>query len=129
MKNRLAKWIGFFFIVLLVNTAYVAAFATPSIFYMTNVLIHLGLGLALAIGLIFLLRKDAALRNGITSALGLFGIALLLGLFLVAAGNVTENRWALWGHIGSAALGLAALAPYVWRRAQHGGGWRQFKKA
>ena len=55
---------GFFFIVLLVNTAYVAAFATPSIFYMTNVLIHLGLGLALAIGLIFLLRKDATLLGG-----------------------------------------------------------------
>src|SRR5437667_9846789 len=58
MNNRLAKWIGFFFIVLLVNTAYVAAFSTPSIFYMTNVLTHLGLGLALAIGVIFLLRRD-----------------------------------------------------------------------
>src|SRR4029453_5598455 len=105
MKNRLAKWIGFFFIVLLVNTAYVAAFATRSIFYMTNVLIHLGLGLALAIGLIILLRKDVTLRSGITSALGLFGIALLLGLFLVGAGNITENRWAFWAHIGSAPPG------------------------
>ena len=130
MKNKLAKWIAFFFVVLLVNTAYVAAFATPSIFYMTNVLIHLGLGLALTIGLIFLLRKDAALRRGILSALGLFGIALLLGLFLVGAGNITENRWAFWGHIGSAGLGLAALIPYVWKRArQSGGGWIQFKNA
>src|SRR5438093_5100072 len=130
MKNKLAKWIGFFFVVLLVNTAYVAAFATPSIFYMTNVLIHLGLGLALAIGLIFQLRKDAELRSGITSALGLFGVALLLGLFLAKAGNITENRWALWSHIGSAGLGLVALIPYVRRRArQSGGGWRQFKKA
>ena len=32
-----------------------AAFPAPTIFYMTNVLFHLGLGLALAIGLIVLL--------------------------------------------------------------------------
>ena len=130
MKNKLAKWMGFFFIVLLVNTAYVAAFATPSIFYMTNVLIHLGLGLALGIGLIFLLRKDGGLLSDIPTAIGLFGVALLLGLFLAKAGNITENRWAFWAHIGSAALGLAALIPYVWRRAtENGGGWLRFKNA
>src|SRR5216684_1066810 len=130
MKNKLAKWMGFFFIVLLVNTAYVAAFATPSIFYMTNVLIHLGLGLALGIGLIFLLRKDSTLLVGAPGALGLFGISLLLGLYLVKAGNITENRWTFWSHIGAAGLGLAALIPYVWRRAgETGGGWLRFKNA
>jgi Tfp pilus assembly protein PilF len=130
MKNKLAKWIGVCFIILLVNTAYVAAFATPSVFYMTNVLIHLGMGLALAIGLAFQLRKDSALLNGIPGALGLFGIALLLGLFLVKAGNTTDNRWALWSHIGAAGLGLAAIIPYVWRRAkENGGGWLRFKTA
>ena len=130
MKNKLAKWMGFFFIVLLVNTAYVAAFATPSIFYMTNVLIHLGLGLALGIGLIFLLRKDSTLLGGAPGALGLFGIALLLGLYLVKAGNITENRWAFWSHIGAAGLGLAALIPYIRRRAKEtGGGWLRFKNA
>src|SRR3989441_3853309 len=113
MKSRLAKWIGVCFIVLLVNTAYVAAFATPSIFYMTNVLIHLGMGLALAIGLAVQLRKDSTLLNGVPTALGLFGVALLLGLYLVKAGNITENRWAFWSHIGVAGLGLAALLPYA----------------
>src|SRR5438876_7494779 len=130
MKNKLAKWMGFFFIVLLVNTAYVAAFATPSIFYMTNVLFHLGLGLALAIALFLQLRKDSTLLAGVPSALGLFGVALLLGLYIVKAGNTTPNRWALWSHIGAAALGLVALIPYVWRRAREsGGGWAQFKTA
>src|SRR3989442_6141084 len=130
MNSRLAKWIGFFFIVLLVNTAYVAAFATPSIFYMTNVLIHLGLGLALAIGLICQLRKDSTLLAAAPSALGLFGIALLLGLYIVKAGNTTPNRWALWSHIGAACLGLVALIPFVWRRAREsGGGWSLFKNA
>src|SRR5260370_36015134 len=117
MKNRLAEWMGLFYIVLLVNSAYVAAFATASIFYMTNVLIHLGLGLALGIGLIFLLRKDSTLLGGAPAALGLFGVALLLGLYLVKAGNITENRWALWSHIGAAGLGLRARTPDTSRRA------------
>src|SRR5260370_41457338 len=98
MKNRLAKWMGFFFIVLLVNTAYVAAFATPLIFYMTNVLLHLGLGLALGIGLIFLLRQDPALLGGVRGALGLFGIALRLRLYLVKAGTITEDLSAVCAH-------------------------------
>jgi Flp pilus assembly protein TadD len=130
MKNKLAKWIGVCFIILLVNTAYVAAFATPSVFYMTNVLIHLGMGLALAIGVAFLLRRDSTLLNGIPGALGLFAVALALGLFLVKAGNTTDNRWALWSHIGAAGLGLVAMIPYVWKRAkENGGGWLRFRKA
>jgi len=85
MKNRLAKWIAVFFIVLLVNTAYVAAFATPSIFYMGNVLIHLCLGIALAIGLFFQLRKDSTLLSGAPAAIGLFGVSLVLGLLIQVA--------------------------------------------
>ena len=41
-KNNLQKWIAIFFLVLLVNTAYVAAFSSATVFYMTNVLFHLG---------------------------------------------------------------------------------------
>jgi tetratricopeptide (TPR) repeat protein len=129
MQNRLAKWTGVFFIVLLVNTAYVAAFSTPSIFYMSNVLAHLVLGLVLSVALVFLLKKDPALRTGALTAIGLFGVALLLGLFLVKAGNITENRWAFWAHIGSAGLGLLALIPFVRRRAEESAGWAQFQRA
>src|ERR1022692_4963435 len=130
MKNRLAKWMAVCFIILLVNTSYVAAFATPSVFYMTNVLIHLGMGLALSIGLIFLLRKDSALRNGIPAAVGLFAVGLVLALYLVKAGNTTDHRWAFWSHIAASGLGIAALIPYVWRRArENGAGWARFKTA
>ena len=114
MKNRLAKWMGVCLIILLVNTAYVAAFSTASVFYMTNVLIHLGLGLALSIGLVFLLRKDSALRSGIPAAVGLFAIAVILALYLVKAGNTTDHRWAFWSHHPACGvLGLAALIPYA----------------
>ncbi|MEO7648828.1 MAG: multiheme c-type cytochrome, partial [Bryobacteraceae bacterium] len=135
MKNRLAKWMGFFFIVLLINTAYIAAFATPSVFYMGNVVFHLGLGLAMIIGLLFLVRKQGDLVKGMPVALGLFGVSAGLALVLVkmgdlTPGNVTDARWAFWGHIGAAALGLAAMIPFVRRKAaDNGGGWLQFQKA
>ena len=126
---------GFFFIVLLINTAYIAAFATPSVFYMGNVVFHLGLGLAMIIGLVFLVRKQGDLVTGMPVALGLFGVSAALALVLVkmgdlTPGNITDARWAFWGHIGAAALGLAAMIPYVRRKAsENGGGWLRFQKA
>ena len=36
------------FILLLFNTAWIAAFASPTIFYIGNVLLHIGLGLVFA---------------------------------------------------------------------------------
>ena len=54
-----------FFIVLLVNTAYVAAFATPSIFYMTNVLFHLVTGVGAGIAVVIQVRKDSTLLNSV----------------------------------------------------------------
>ena len=43
-------------LLLLVNSAYLSSFAQASIFYEANVLLHLGLGLLLAIAATFLLR-------------------------------------------------------------------------
>src|SRR5438270_13117047 len=131
MRNsKLAKYTGFFFIVLLVNTAYVAAFASPTVFYMTNVLFHLGLGVSLCIAVVILLGRTENMRHAIVTALGFFAISVVLAGYLVWAGNVTPNRWALWSHIAAAALGLAALIPYVWRKAsENRGGWLLFKNA
>ena len=47
--NGFAKWTAALFVLLLVNTAYIAAFASPTIFYMANVLLHLVLGVVLAV--------------------------------------------------------------------------------
>jgi hypothetical protein len=123
MKN-LTKWTGIFFIVLLVNTAYVAAYSLPTVFYMTNVLFHLGLGLALVIALALLLARDPELRRGIPAAVLCFLVAFGFAVYLTVWGNTTPHRWAYWAHIVAAAVGVAALVPYVWRQAaSHGGGW------
>ena len=45
-------------LVLIVNSAYLAAFAQPSIFYMGNVLLHLGLGLALMVLAVLWARRQ-----------------------------------------------------------------------
>src|SRR5512136_3056442 len=115
-NNKLARWAGFFFVVLLVNTAYVWAFATPTIFYMANVLFHLGLGLALAFALVILLRKQEPLRHGTGLASFFFLVSLVLGLYLTWAGNLTPNRWILWAHIGTSGLGLLLLIPFFNRK-------------
>ncbi len=127
--NKLTKYVAFCFLLLMVNTGYVAAFASPTIFYMTNVLFHLGLGLALAVAVTILLVKDASLRRGISGAAGCFLVAIGFAIFLVGWGNVKPHRWALLAHIFAAALGMAALAPFVWKQARHSGGWRHFRNA
>lgn len=110
---KLKTWVSVFFIVLLLNTAYIAAYASPTVFYMANVLLHLGLGLALSIALVVLLTRNRALRREFPAAAILFMIALGFGLFLAGWGNTTEHRWALWSHIAAAALGLAAIFRYL----------------
>jgi tetratricopeptide (TPR) repeat protein len=100
-------------IVLLVNTGYIAAFATPSVFYMMNVLAHLVLGVALAIGLAVLLVRDRAVRLPLMASAAFFAIAVGFAAYLVAFGNVHAHAWALRGHIVAATLGVVALIPYA----------------
>ncbi len=127
-SGKLGTWVGFFFIVLLVNTAYVSAFPSPTIFYMTNVLFHLGLGTALTIGLLFLLKGNPEIRRGIAPSATLFVISAIFAGILTYIGNTTDHRWILWTHIVTASLGLLALVPFAWRKAaEHAGGWRTFR--
>jgi len=117
---KLTRWITILFLVLLVNTAYLAAFASPTVFYMANVLLHLVLGVALAIAGAILLWRRPELRTGLAAALVpivLFGIALAAGLWLTIEGNLLQYRWVLWTHIASAGLGVVALAVWSVRRA------------
>src|SRR3984885_6476966 len=129
MKTRgLEYWIALLFLVLLVNTGYVAAFSSATIFYMTNVLGHVVLGAVLTIAVLFVLRKIGLLR-GAPLAVGFLVLAFVFGAILTYAGNVRGNAWILWSHIAAAMLGVAALIPFVWKKASgEGGEWLKFKK-
>jgi uncharacterized membrane protein len=126
-NRRLEYWTGLLFLVLLVNTGYVAAFASATIFYMTNVLGHVVLGALLTIALLFVLRSSGLLRRA-PVAVGLLLLAFVFGAILTYAGNVHSDAWLLWSHVAAAALGVAALIPFVWKKAaQEGGGWLRFR--
>src|ERR1700683_5483381 len=98
-KISLQQWIAIFFLVLLINTAYVAAFSFATVFYMTNVLFHLGLGVVLSFAVLFTIHKRKDLVEGAPVALGFFLLALIFGLVLTWKGNVYANIWLLWPHI------------------------------
>jgi len=119
-------------ILLAVNGAYLSAFEHASIFYEANVVLHLALGLALA-----LLAARNVRRYPLES--GIFLSAALAALFLMFRGNTYDQRWALWIHIslaemalvfigwrlvrsrvGLAALGVLAILPIVpWPRVNN----------
>jgi Tfp pilus assembly protein PilF len=111
--------------ILLLNTLYLSLFASPTIFYFTNVVLHIVLGLMLGVVFVRRLREWwrilpwMARASALVLAAGLaFGVAIL---FLGAAG---EYRWLLPTHIGLTLLGGAALLAYgvvsAGRRATRG---------
>src|SRR5712692_5272982 len=108
--RRLLQWSAAILIVLLINTAYIAAFNSPTIFYMGNVLLHLVLGVVLTVALLFLMRQFPV-------AAGFFLVAAGLGVFLAIRGNTLDHRWALVAHIVAAAIGLVVLVPFATRQA------------
>jgi tetratricopeptide (TPR) repeat protein len=116
--ERFSRWLAVSLLVLLLNTAYIVAFASPTIFYMGNVLVHLGLGVALSIAVIWAIAKNAELRRSIAIALPLFALAVLAAVYLVIAGNLREHQWALLAHVIAGGLGVIALAPYAWKKPQ-----------
>ena len=113
----MTRWIKGACIIYAANTAYIAAFATPSIFYMANVLLHVVLGIVLAAVFAWRLTRDIEWRRIVPPAsLVLFAIAVALGAYLTWFGAVRDNRWALYSHIGAGVAGVAVLAiARIWR--------------
>ena len=107
--------VGAGFVLLLLNTGYISAFATPSIFYMANVLLHLVLGLVLAVAFALLLKREPELRRPLIAPAVFFAIALAFALWLVWVGNLREHRWVLNAHMVSSLLGVVALLPFLFR--------------
>jgi tetratricopeptide (TPR) repeat protein len=127
-RIQLRKLAAILFLLLLVNTAYIWAFASPTVFYMTNVLLHLGLGTVLFVALICLILRDTETRSAMPLAFGMILLAFLLGTYLTGMGNTLDHRWALWGHIGTALSGALAILPWASRQARiNGAGWRLFR--
>src|SRR5262245_25711106 len=103
------------FVVLLLNSAYLAAYATPSLFYFTNVVLHIALGIALTVaGVSYVLKlrgRHASIAAALFAAGLLLAVAAVAGLYLTIVGASGHARL-LQVHIVSATLGSLALV--VW---------------
>src|SRR5947207_15129718 len=117
--SRPSTRIAFGFAVLLVNSAYLAAFAEPSLFYFANVVLHIALGIALSIAAgRYLLVRRPPLSSVNWSAAALLGVAALAGIVLVISGATRPYRWILYTHIGSALAGSLLVAVGVFASAR-----------
>jgi Flp pilus assembly protein TadD len=105
--SRVLLWGG---ALLFVNSAYLAAFATPSLFYFANVALHVVLGAALFVaGLPWLRRWYRSLTPLDALTAVLLGAGSVLGLVLTVTGATSRYRGLLVAHIAITSLG-AVLA-------------------
>ncbi len=100
------KFIIIVFLILLLNSAYLFSFGEPTLFYISNILLHLIIGIALIIPFIIYLYKK--LTN--ISHLGRLGVICLIvgivtGVCLMIVGGTTPYRWILYSHIVSISIG------------------------
>lgn len=95
---------------LAVNAGYLYAFETPSLFYVINVFLHLGLGLAAGVLVLLYIRnswKDLSLEGKL--AAGAITLSFLSGAILVYTGTSRPYLAALNLHILISCVGVGLL--------------------
>jgi tetratricopeptide (TPR) repeat protein/predicted membrane channel-forming protein YqfA (hemolysin III family) len=97
--------------VLIFNSAYVAAFGTPTLFYVANGLLHplLGVGVAILFVPFILQHREAFAGVWGTGVLMLLGLAAAFGIYLAFVGMTRPHSTALYAHVGLAIVGLFFL--------------------
>jgi tetratricopeptide (TPR) repeat protein len=108
--------------VLLLNTAYLAAFATPSLFYFSNVALHVLLGLVLfGLGARWLQLNWRSLPILGLLAGVLLAVGGVLGVALTITGATRAFYWLLISHISVTTAGAVLAVALVLRRVLAGG--------
>ena len=104
----MGRFVGWGMALLVVNAAYLASFSDATIFYESNVLLHLVLGIVLAALAVVWLRRYPR-------ECGALLLSALPAAYLVARGNIFQNRWALAAHIVLAVIALGLIGIRLWR--------------
>ncbi len=102
--SKLHKLIWGGLVALVINSAYLAAYAQPSIFYMTNVLAHIFGGALVVAGLMWVLRRENR------PAMLMLGGALGIGVWMAVRGNTSDQAWVLYAHIAVAIAGVGLIS-------------------
>ncbi|PYV83220.1 MAG: hypothetical protein DMG05_26535, partial [Acidobacteria bacterium] len=114
----------FAFLLLLLNSAYLWPLADPTLFYMSNLVLHMGLGTLLAaVAVRYLSRNFAILAGWLRWGFLFFLLSAVPGFALMILGGLRPYRWILHLHIALAllsvfVLGLALRAQMKQRSSQ-----------
>ena len=114
------------FLILLLNSAYLFSFGEPTLFYIFNVLLHVGLGIVLILPFSIYVYKhlgrslQAHIQKERISTLGRIGIigiaiGILSGGYLMIVGATTPYRWLLILHIVSVGVGSLLFSVHLLR--------------
>src|SRR4051812_19434931 len=116
--GRSARLLSAGVFILLLNTAYLSASAAPTLFYFTNVVFHIFLGIVLAVVLgRLLLVHRRAIPLALLGAAVIAAAGVLFGIAITFAGAAGRLRWMLPVHI---ALMLAGVVPWLVYAVWHG---------
>ncbi len=119
IESKTAKFLIAGFILLLINSSYLAAYAEPTLFYFSNVALHLLIGLVLAVtSAIYLRRRMRELSRSMLFSVIALGLSTALGIFLMIFGATRPYRWALYAHIALAVAGSIPLVVLLFKMAR-----------
>jgi tetratricopeptide (TPR) repeat protein len=107
---------------LALNSAYLWSFESPTLFYISNILLHLAVGVAVLVLLFLLLRRSFGELGWDGKVACLFlALAGLSGLYLVYTGTARPFRSILNAHIVLSCLGVGMLILHLALRRE---GWK-----
>ncbi|MEW6731497.1 MAG: tetratricopeptide repeat protein [Acidobacteriota bacterium] len=107
--HRRAKLLTVGMVLLLINSAYLATYAEATVFYLTNVLAHLGLGLLMLLILIAAFGQRLKRLEWNDTWWLLMLSSGIIGTVLLLLGNTRNTRWLLYSHIILMVLALLLM--------------------
>src|SRR5882762_2085504 len=118
--RRAVKLLVIGYLVLLVNSSYLAGYADPTLFYFGNVALHLILGVVLTVAFAtYAFRRFRQFSRTMKLAVVLLAVGAALGLFMMKFGATRQYRWALYSHIAFAVAGSIPLLLVLARGARN----------
>jgi Flp pilus assembly protein TadD len=124
--TRTIKILVIGYLVLLVNSSYLAAYADPTLFYFGNVALHLILGVVvMAAFAAYVLKRFTQFSPAMKLATLLLAVSAALGLFMMRFGATRPYRWALYSHIAFAVAGSIPLLLMLFSAARRYSGSRR----
>jgi len=102
-------------LLLVVNSAYLAAFGDPTLFYVANSLLHpfLGIVIAALFALYIARHRGDWTRSAGRVAVALIALGTAFGIYLIFTGMTRPNTWVLYAHVGLTVAGLFFLLVHL----------------